>query len=165
MSTRTEDAALAENLKSHHAEMIKDLDRLSGGLVAAAAANADSARAKRDLEAWIKDVLVPHAEEEEATTYRAAAELPEARLLIRSMLDEHVLIRRIGAHVSAAKNPLVAGTYARALFEIFDSHQRKENDIVLPLLVESDAVSLTAVMGSGHHVSGGHHEHDHGHSH
>jgi len=154
MSTHGEDAALAEELKSHHAEMIEELDRLSGGLAAAAASGVDTASAKDELETWIAGVLIPHAEEEEATTYRAAGELPEARLLIQAMLDEHVLIRRIGAHMSAAESPVVAGTYARALFEIFDSHQRKENDIILPLLVESDAVSLIAVMGSGHHTHG-----------
>jgi hypothetical protein len=163
MSTRREDAALAEKLKSHHAAMIKDLDRLSGDLAAAAATGADAAPAKRALESWIRGVLVPHAEEEEATTYRAAGALPEGRLLIQSMLDEHALIRRTAAHVSAAANPVAAGTYARALFDIFDSHQRKENDIILPLLVESDAVSLTAVMSGGHREHGGAHGHGHAH--
>jgi hypothetical protein len=119
MSTRRQDAALAEKLKSHHAAMIKDLDRLSGDLAAAAASGADAAAAKRDLEAWIRGILVPHAEEEEATTYRAAGALPEGRLLIQSMLDEHGLIRRTASHVSAAANPVAAGTYARALFDIF----------------------------------------------
>lgn len=165
MSTHHEDAALAEELKSHHAAMIKELDRLSAGLMAAAKSGTGAASAKAALETWIADVLIPHAEEEEATTYRAASELPQGRLLIQSMLDEHALIRQIGAHVSTAKNPVAAGAYARALFEIFDSHQRKENDIILPLLVESDTVSLTAVMGSGHHGGGDHHGHGHGHSH
>jgi hypothetical protein len=165
MSTREEDAALAEKLKSHHAVMIKDLDRLSRDLAATAASGADAAPAKRGLEAWIRDVLVPHAEQEEATTYRAAGKLPEGRLLIQAMLEEHVLIRRIAAHVSAAANPITAGTYARALLDVFESHQRKENDIILPLLVESDAVSLTAVMGAAHHAHGDEHGHVHGHKH
>lgn len=153
MSTREEDAALAENLKSHHAVMVDALDRLSGDLATAAASAADTGPAKQHLETWIEEVLVPHAEEEEATSYRAAAELPEARLLIRSMLEEHVLIRQTAAHVTSAVNPLAAGTYARSLFEIFNSHQRKENEMILPLLVKSDAVSLTAVIGHAHRHS------------
>ncbi|TAL71761.1 MAG: hemerythrin domain-containing protein [Rhodanobacter sp.] len=159
MSAHPEDAVLAGKLKAHHAAMIKELDRLSAGLMTAAESGTGAASARAALETWIHNVLIPHAEEEEATTYRAAGELPEGRLLIRSMLDEHVLIRQTGAHVATAKNPVAAGAYARALLEIFDSHQRKENDIILPLLVESDAVSLTAVMG------GGHHGHGHGHAH
>jgi hypothetical protein len=158
MRTHDEDAALAEKLKAHHAVMIRDLGRLSENLAKAPASGADAAQAKRALVDWVRDVLVPHAEEEEATTYRAAGELPEGRLLIRSMLAEHVLIRRTAEHMSAAKDPVEAATFGRALFDIFDSHQRKENDIILPLLVGSDTVSLTEVMGRVH-------AHEHGHSH
>jgi hypothetical protein len=69
-------------------------------------------------------------------------------------------------HMSEAEDPVAAGAFGRALFDSFDSHQRKENDIILPLLVESDAVSLTEVMAGAHGHDHGHaHEHDHGHGH
>lgn len=158
MSTHDQDAALAEELKAHHGVMIRDLDRLSRDLVDAATSGNAPAPAKRNLEAWVRDVLVPHAEEEEATTYRAAGGLPEGALLIKSMLAEHVLIRQTAASVATATNAVEAATYGRALFDIFDSHQRKENDLILPLLVNSDAVSLTSVMGGVHG-----HGHMHGH--
>lgn len=163
MSKQEQDAALAEELESHHAAMIRELDRLSAGLVDAAASATDVAVAKGALEKWIADVLVPHAEEEEATTYRAAGGLSESRLLIQAMLAEHVLIRGIAANVSAAPSPVAAGAYARALFAIFDSHQRKENEIILPLLVASDKVSLVAIMRSGHRADDDRHGHGHAH--
>ncbi len=150
MSTHDQDAIVAEELKAHHGVMIKDLGRLSTDLVDAVTSGSDAAQAKRSLEEWVRDVLVPHAEEEEATTYRAAGSLPEGALLIKSMLAEHALIRQTAAHMSAATDVVEAATYGRALFDIFDSHQRKENDLILPLLVNSDAVSLTSIMGSGH---------------
>jgi hypothetical protein len=153
--SRKQDASLAEELRAHHAVMMADLDRLSTTLVEAAASGDDTADAKRALEEWVRDVLVPHAEEEEATTYRAAGELTSGELLIRSMLAEHDLIRMTARHVAEADDPVAAGAFARALFETFDSHQRKENDIVLPLLVDADSVSLTDVMAGAHH-------HDHG---
>ena len=159
MSTHDQDVALADELKAHHAVMIRELGRLTGDLADAAASGGDAVEARRALEHWIRDVLVPHAAEEEATTYSAASALPEGRLLIRSMLAEHVLIRHVAGRVSAASGPVEAAAYGRVLFDIFDSHQRKENDIILPLLVDSDAVSLTEVMG-GHE-----HGHDHGHGH
>ena len=160
--TRTEDAVFADQLKSHHAVMVADLDRLSAALAAAAAAGNDAAPPKRALAEWVKDVLVPHAEEEERTTYEAALQLPEGKLLIESMLSEHVLIRQTAQHVFAAENPLEAGAYGRALFAIFESHQRKENDLILPLLVASDSVSLTGLFDHG---EGHGHSHDHGHGH
>lgn len=156
------DAALADKLKAHHAVMIKDLDRLSSALAAAARSGDDAAHTKHDLEHWVTEVLVPHANEEEATTYRAASELPDGKLLITSMLAEHELIRLTARHMSDADDPVAAGTYGRALFDLFDSHQRKENDIILPLLVASDAVSLTQVMAGVHGHRHGHgHDHDH----
>src|SRR3546814_3474443 len=91
--------------------MIKDLGRLSRDLANAAASGVDATQAKRALEEWVKDVLFSHAEEEETTTYRAAGELPEGTLLIRSMLAEHALIRQTAGHVSAAADPMEAGTY------------------------------------------------------
>jgi hypothetical protein len=153
--TLAEDAALADELRANHAAMIKDLDRLSAGLVAAAESGNEPSRAKRDLERWVTERLVPHADEEEATTYRAASELPGGELLIKSMLAEHELIRTTARHMSEADNPAAAGAFARALFDTFDSHQRKENDIILPLLVASDSVSLVEIMDGSH----GHHHH------
>ena len=154
------DAAVADELRAHHAIMIGDLDLLTAGLLDAAVAGRDAATAKHALEHWIAEVLVPHAEEEEATSYRACGELTEGRLLIEAMLAEHVLIRKTAHGLSAADDPRVAGAYGRVLFDIFDSHQRKENDIVLPLLVASDEVSLADVMAGAHA-----HEHGHAHGH
>ena len=156
--SRSQDAALAEELRAHHAVMIADLDRLSTTLVDAAASGDDTADAKHALEEWVSDVLVPHAEEEEATTYRAAGELASGELLIRSMLAEHDLIRITARHMSEADDPVAGGAFARALFDTFDSHQRKENEIILPLLVDADRVALTDVMAGAH-------DHDSGHGH
>jgi hypothetical protein len=136
--------------------MVAELDRLSATLVAASAA--DASAAKHALAQWIERFLVPHAAEEEQTSYGAAAELPAGRLLIRAMVSEHDLIRRLVALFAAATDPAVAGTYGRAIFEVFSSHQLKENEIILPLLVADESVSLVDAMASAH---GHEHEHDH----
>jgi hypothetical protein len=52
--------------------------------------------------------------------------------------------------MSDAGDPVAAGAFARARFDTFDSHQRKESDIVLPLLMDANALSLTVVMASAH---------------
>jgi hypothetical protein len=112
------------------------------------------------LERWVADVLVPHASEEEQTTYRSAGDLPEGKLLITSMPAEHDLIRLTARHLSEARHPVAASTFARALFDMFNSHQRKEHDIILPLLLDAEAVSLIDVMAGAHG-----HDHEHGHDH
>ena len=74
------------------------------------------------------------------------------------MLAEHDLIRITARHMSEADDAVAAGAFARALFDTFDSHQRKENDIILPLLVDAERVALTDVMAGAH-------DHDSGHGH
>ena len=125
--------------------------------------SADDARAARTaLSAWYRDVLVEHADEEESTTYRTAGRLVEGRLLVEAMVREHVLIKRLVALFEASTDAGRAAAYARAVLETFDSHQAKENDILLPLLVRMPGVSLVDVMAGAH----GHHQvgagHDHG---
>lgn len=121
----------AEEIRRHHAAMVADLDRLSADF----AARPDDEAAASALQDWFRDVLVPHAAEEEVTTYAAAAQLAEGRLLIDAMTREHVLIRRLVELVGTSAKPAVAAAYGRAVFETFDSHQRKENEIILPLLI------------------------------
>ena len=152
------DARVAEEIRSHHALMRDDLDRLSAALVEAAESGSDPAPARAELTEWIRTTLVPHAEQEEATTYPAAANLPEGRLLIAAMLAEHVLIRRLADLVAHTPNASAAGAYGRALFEAFSSHQAKENEHILPLLVQEPTVSLAELMAHGH---GSHHGHGH----
>jgi len=149
------DAQAAEEIRRHHAGMVEDADRLSAALVEAAESGADAEPARSALLEWITTVLVPHAAQEEETTYPAAAGLPEGHLLIMGMLAEHDLIRHLAGLVRGTKNPAAAGAYARALFETFASHQRKENDYILPLLVHEPSISLTELMSASH--SHGHH--------
>ncbi|WP_052436311.1 hemerythrin domain-containing protein [Georgenia sp. SUBG003] len=147
------DAETAAEIRRHHAVMVADLDRLSAALVDAAETGGDAAPARTALTEWIAAVLVPHAAHEEESTYPAAARLAEGRLLIAAMVAEHELIRGFAGKVASTENPAAAGAYARALFETFSGHQRKENDHILPLLVDDPSASLTDLMAGPH----GHH--------
>lgn len=149
----TDDAALAENLKEHHSAMVAELDRLTSALLGptdpAAAVSARTA-----LSEWLATALVPHAAEEEKTSYRAAGELPAGHALITAMLMEHALIRRLVGLFDAALDATAAAAYARALFEVFECHQRVENHIIFPMLVAEPSVSLVEVMSA--HAHGDH---------
>ncbi|WP_068399526.1 hemerythrin domain-containing protein [Kribbia dieselivorans] len=125
------DAASAEQIRAHHKVMVADLDRLSAAYVA----QPDSST-REPLLTWFREVLVPHAAEEEVSTYAACAKMPEGRLLIDAMVREHVLIRRLVELVGTTTDPVAAAAYGRAVFEAFESHQLKENEIILPLLLE-----------------------------
>jgi len=152
--TRDADLAASQEVQQHHAAMVAELDRLSAAV--RDAAPTEHARAHARLVDWFETVLVPHADEEEATTYRVAGTLAEGHLLIDAMIREHVLIKRLVA-LFAASDGAAAGAYARAVHEAFRHHQDLENDLILPLLVDSPDVSLVAALGAAHgHQTGGH---------
>lgn len=141
------DDEVADQVREHHAAMVAELDRLTAAL--ADAPEADREPARRRLEDWFSTTLVPHADEEEATTYRAASELAEGRLLVEAMVREHVLIKQLVADVADA-GPSTAAASARAVLLAFTSHQAKENDLVLPLLVAAPGITLSEVLEGAH---------------
>lgn len=145
---------LVADIRRHHAAMVADLDRLTDVLRAAPPYGQPSARAA--LSEWFEEVLLPHAHEEEHTTYAAAAALPEGRLLIGAMVREHAAIKRL-VSLFTESTGAAAAAYGRAVYEVFDSHQRKENEIILPLLAAAEA-PLAAVVTEAHgHQVGAHH--------
>ena len=152
------DAEAAEKVEQHHAEMAGRLDLLTADVVRAA--RTDRAEATRqELLSWLRDELVPHATAEEQTLYPAAAQLPEARLLVEAMLAEHVLIHRLVADLEAASDPVEAAAVARAIETVFDSHLAKENDQLIPTLVASPDYSVAEMLGGMHELLGGHADH------
>lgn len=113
--------------------------------------------------AFCTDEVLPHAEAEEKTLYKAAEDLPEARLLLRAMLHEHVVLREKVAELAAARTPSEAVGSAAAVNALFQSHLHKENDLILPALVDA-GVDLPALLEGMHEILGaGAESHDDGH--
>jgi hypothetical protein len=156
---RHADEEIAREVRAHHAAMAVELDRLTARLQDADPEAQPQARDR--LTEWFKTVLVPHADEEERTTYRAAGELPQGALLIEAMVREHGLIKRL-ITLFEGSDGAAAAAYGRAVYEAFESHQRKENEVILPLLIDAPQVSLAAALGADlRHQTG----HDRGHYH
>ncbi|MEU3255544.1 DUF2249 domain-containing protein [Streptomyces sp. NPDC006997] len=163
MSTLTlasdpQDAAAAEAVEAHHTQLAGELAGRVTLLVAAAErdpATADGVRA--GLVDFCDRDLVPHATAEEDTLYPAARALPEARLLVESMIAEH---RRLVALVDALRaggNAVRAAADGRALQVLFEEHLEKENTLVLPLLAGAPDISLAGLLAGMHDLLG--HEH------
>ncbi|MCF4136244.1 DUF2249 domain-containing protein [Streptomyces sp. Tue 6430] len=95
--------------------------------------------------------LLPHAAVEEAALYPAAHRLPEARLLIESLVGEHRGLTALVDALRSAPGPAAAAADARALQVLFEEHVAKENGLVLPLLAMTAEVSLAALLADMHH--------------
>jgi uncharacterized protein (DUF2249 family)/iron-sulfur cluster repair protein YtfE (RIC family) len=141
---------------SHHSELAAALTGHVTRLVEAADAGVPTQvwEARAELTTWLHDELLPHAYAEEAILYPAAADLPAGKLLVEGMLGEHRVIAALVTDVEGAASPVVAAATAHALHAVFASHLAKENDLIVPLLVASDDVSLAGLLDGMHDIIG-----------
>lgn len=140
-------AQLAETLNTHTARLLDAADRGDGQRVR---------EVREDLVKWLHADLLPHAHAEESTLYREAAARPEGGLLVDGMLNEHQAITALIRELETATAPVRVAAAARALDAMFASHLAKENDLVVPLLVEAEDVSVAALLEGMHELIGGH---------
>lgn len=139
---------VAAHIREHHATLVTSLDQLTADLLDASASTFEDQRS--ELVAWIGSHLVPHAEHEEQTSYRAASELLEGAAAITAMLAEHEVIRAMAAEIAVASDRDAAAAWGRALFLTFRSHQQIEDDVIVPML-DTAGVDLGAVLGLHDH--------------
>ena len=158
LATSREDARAAVAVRDHHAAMAGELTtRTQTLLLAAARGDAAAAEESRSgLLTWCETELVPHALAEEQAMYPTAHAMPQARLLIEAMTAEHSVITGLVRELDAAPDPVSAAAAARALQVTFETHLDKENDLVLPLLLEAPGVSVAELLGGMHELLGGH---------
>ncbi|MGW2786487.1 DUF2249 domain-containing protein [Streptomyces populi] len=153
LASAPEDATALETAAMHHARLAGELagrvrmlltavDRDGGGGVAE--------EIRLGLVAFCDRALLPHAEAEEADLYPAAHGMPEARLLVESLIGEHRCLAALVDSLRAAPTPAGAAADARALQVLFEEHLAKENGIVLPLLAMAPEVSLAALLADTH---------------
>jgi uncharacterized protein (DUF2249 family) len=156
------DAQAAAAVEQHHAQMSGTLGQLVERLVTAAAGPRGANVERTELVDWCRNELVPHALAEERAMYPAALAKPEGRLLVTAMLGEHTVITGLVDELASAPDAVRAAAAATALRVLFDSHLRKENELVLPLLISAPDVSVAALLDGMHELLGGetHHDHD-----
>ena len=147
IATSDADAAAAAAVEAHHTEMSGALALHVQRLVTAASSGGDAGTARTRLVGWCRRELVPHALAEERAMYPAAQAMPEGRLLVTGMLGEHAVITGLVDEVASAPDDVRAAAAATALRVVFDDHLRKENELVLPLLVGAPDVSVAGLLG------------------
>lgn len=151
------DRRAAQAVVRHHAELAANLDSHTGRLLEAAdrGNDAETSRRRDDLVRWLHDELLPHAQAEEGTMYRAAGARDQGRLLVAGMLWEHEAILGLVAELEKATGAVRAAAAARALAALFAVHLAKENELVLPLLADAEDVSLAGLLEGMRTLIGG----------
>lgn len=157
MSTRhAADQRAAAAVVAHHTELSDTLARHVAGVLEAVERNDQPQHHRDELVTWLHRELLPHAKAEETTLYAAAAAIPECALLVTGMRDEHHVIAELVEELSMATSPVQIAAAARALSAVLTSHLAKENDLIVPRLVEDEHVSLADLLAGMHELVGSH---------
>lgn len=138
-----------EAIVAHHAAMARELRSRVDALVAALALGDPTAGPADEIGDYVATELLPHAAAEEVTIY-PAAEAYEGRL-IQSLLTEHEVLRRLAGELAGAREGSERVALAGALVELFSVHARKENEQVVPAIVDN-GVDLAALIGRIHEL-------------
>lgn len=156
-SPAEDDQAAAAAVRRHHAELAAGVDQRGEALLHhVEGANLPEAElARQELLTYVRGEVIPHAAAEEQTMYPAAAARPEGGPLITAMLDEHRTLIGLVGELADADSTVRAAATARALATLFASHLAKENDLVLPMLLATPGVSLSALLAGMHELLGG----------
>jgi uncharacterized protein (DUF2249 family) len=156
MSQSDADRRAAAAVVAHHTQLAADLGRHVAALRAAAGEPAGPGwrQAQQALLSWLRTELVPHAVAEEAGLYPTAAAQPGGRLLVDGMLAEHKAITTLVTELESAGTAVDAVAAARALAALFEVHLAKENNLILPLLLDATQVSLADLLEGMHDLLG-----------
>lgn len=139
------DSEAAERVAEHHAIMAGQLGLLARNLVdAAGEGGADHAR--RSLELWCRDDLVPHVRAEQQLLYPPARDVPECRLLIDAMTDGHQRLLALVDQLGRESDPVRAAATGWALKTMFEAHLAQENEHLLPMLASSAQLSVADLL-------------------
>ncbi|MDX3714992.1 DUF2249 domain-containing protein [Streptomyces europaeiscabiei] len=152
LASAPEDATALQSAEAHHARLAGELAGRVNMLLTAVDRDPSAAeKIHAGLVAFCDRSLLPHTAAEEAALYPAAHHMPEARLLIESLIGEHRCLTTLVDALRAASDPAHAVADARALQVLFEEHLAKENGLVLPLLAMTPGTSLAELLADMHH--------------
>jgi len=105
------------------------------------------------LVAYLAEEVLPHAVAEEHTIYRVAGARADLADTVNEMTAEHrVLTSATEALANAATAP-AALEQAKQIGTLFTTHVNKENDLLLPVLLEDDDVDLAQLLVQMHRLT------------
>ncbi len=133
----------------HHALLRRGLERRVGSLCEAVESGVPFDRQMTTLRDYLTGEILPHAQAEERTLYRAAAAQARGGELVRELTGEHHTLAHLVGRLQPGADGTEAATVAEWIATLFAGHAAKENDLLLPALTGSGA-DLAALLADMH---------------
>lgn len=122
----------------HHAMLRRGLEQRAGTLGVAVESGVPFERPLTVLRDYLAGEILPHAEAEERTLYRAATQARGSEL-VRELTGEHQALAYLAGRLKASVDGSEAATTAEWIATLFAGHVAKENDLLLSALTGSGA--------------------------
>lgn len=139
------------SIRAHHAQLTQGLADRVRSVLDAVRDGGDAPAARRGLVAFLDEELMPHAAAEERTLYAAGRAAADGRLLVEAMTEEHRVLAGQLAALREQSEPLDVAATAAQIESLFGVHLYKENELLLPLLLDTGA-DLRALLHDTHHL-------------
>jgi hypothetical protein len=144
----------AREIVHHHAVLPRGLERRAGTICAAVENGVPYEQPLATLREYLEGEILPHAEAEERTLYRAAVTQARGSELVRALTAEHRELAYLAGRLQRPADGPTAATVAEWITTLFAGHVAKENDLLLPALTGSGA-DLAALLADMHHTHAG----------
>ncbi len=146
-------AQAAEAMRAHHTEMEATLRKRVAALGMAVQSRQSHFEQQRAVLEYLEKDLLPHAMAEEKALY-PAGDTGLTAMLVHAMRDEHKnLIEHVDSFRDASDGIQAVGL-SSAILALFEAHLHKENDMLIPALLNDENVSLADLLGGMHELLG-----------
>ena len=137
----------------HHRTMVEQVGIRIASLEAAVTSGVAHESAVAALVAYLAEEVLPHAVAEEHTIYRVAGARADLAGRVGEMTAEHRALTSATESLANAATAPAALELATQIGALFTTHVGKENDLLLPALLEDDNVDLTQLLMQMHRLT------------
>lgn len=140
-------------IAAHHVQLARAVAAAAVRVRDAADRLGDVSRVRQELVELLRTEVLPHAKAEEETLYGVGAGIEPLALLVQAMTGEHRILEKLVDELEAARATTETVGFAAAIRTLFEAHLAKENDLLLPALVER-GVDLASLLEGMHEILG-----------
>ena len=142
-----------ETMLQHHRTLVADVDNRVAALAEAVNSGIAYEPAVAGLITYLAEEVIPHAVAEELSIYRAAATRADLANTVNEMIAEHHVLTAAVESLANASNGPAALTQATQIGTFFTTHVVKENELLLPALLEDNDVDLVKLLEQMHRLT------------
>lgn len=142
-----------EAMLQHHRTLVEDVDSRIAAIAEAVGRGTPYGAAVGALVTYLAEEVLPHAVAEESSIYRAAGSRSNLADTVNGMIAEHRLLASAIESLADAATAPTALIQATQIGTFFTAHVKKENELLLPALLEDSEVDLVELLAQMHRMT------------